>query len=326
MQKFVLLSFALVGLFFMTSCSGSDSGGSSGGSAKAKLTVNNVSDITQSAFQTTNAMITGNGAISEELGRSGEKNDLAGKNILAGFAFCILDFLHETGLLMSGNTDASANSRSKTQLDDFYGTRTGLYGGSATYSISKQGKSFRLSIIFDDYTSYPEEYLDGTIVITGIFDAEDDSPQGEMNISFNGFRVRYANHFDYTLSGTMSMEGDTTGTVFTANASVKDQLKGTTSKVENYILDMSIQSSYIIYTVSGTFGHSTYGNVIVNTGEAFKQKLFAEHPMDGILYVEGGEGTRASLTIIDSSSYKIEADLNGDGTYEWSSGTLHWAN
>lgn len=327
MRKSVLLSFALAGILFFASCSGSDSGGSSGGSSKVKLTANNVSDVTQSAFQTTNAMITGSGAVSEEIGRSGEeKDELVGRNIIAGFGFYILDFLNETGALMSDNEEAYPDGRSRTQLDDLYGTKQGLYGGSATYSLSKQGNSFKLSIVFDDYTSYPETYLDGTLILTGTFDSASDAPTGKMNISFNGFRIKHANNYDYTLAGTMAMEGDTTGAVFTANASVKDQLKGTTSRVENYVLDMMLQSSYMVYTVSGTFGHSTYGNVTLNTEEAFKQQLFAEHPVDGILYIEGGEGTQSRLIIIDSSSYKIEADLNGDGTFEWNSGTLYWAN
>lgn len=325
MRKGVLLSLVLAGILFLGGCSGGDSGGSSDTSSKAKITVNNVDDITQSAFQATNSVVTSGGAISNELGRSGEeKASFHGRNVVAGMGAALLSFLGESNVMADIGEAARAEARARFQIDDISGTRRGLYGGTATYNVSTQGSSFKMIIVFDDYTSYPEEYLDGTLVLTGRFDSQNDTAEGSMNISFDAFRVRYANDFDYTVSGTMTMEGEGQEAVFTADATIKDQLTGITSKVEDYVLDMTIESSNMIYTVAGSFLHSKYGKVTISTEEAFRQQVFAEHPSDGIMMIEGTEGTKSRLTILDSSSYMIEADLNGDGTFEWNSGTLHW--
>lgn len=328
MRKYLVYCLLLAGIVFLASCSGSDSDGGSSVSGKTKLTANNVTDVTQSAFQTTNAVVTSGGAMTDQIGRSSSNNDdQPGRNIIAGFAYSILNFLDDAGLMTdTGVSEDNVQGKSRVKLDSFFGTKQGLYGGTATYNLSKQGTSFRLSIVFDDYTSHPETYLDGTATITGTFDADRDVPKGVMTISYSSFRLRYANSFDYTLTGTMSMEGDMSGAVFTANATIKNQLKGLTSKVENYVIEMTIQSLYMNYKISGQFTHGTYGNVSLSTDQNFKQLLFADHPSEGIMTVEGGEGTKARMTIIDSSSYMIEADLNGDGTYEWNSGKLYWVN
>lgn len=324
MRKGVLMSLFFAGILFVMGCSGSDSGGS-GSSSKAKITANNATDVTNSAFQATNSVAKSSGTISDELDRSGgEKLSNPGKNVIAGFGGGLLAFLSESGALEEIEGKAWPDAKSKISIDDFSGKVEGLYGGSAAYTVSIQGNSFRISVAFDEYTSRAEEYLDGTVIFTGHLNSQNNAIEGSINISFDGLRLRYSNDYDSILSGNMVMDGDKQKAVFTANISISDQLTGIKTSVNNYVLDIMTEALSVTYKVAGDFHHSKYGSVTVSTEEAFVQQLFADHPKDGSMLIEGGEGTKSRLTIIDSSSYMIEADLNGDGSFEWKSGTLYW--
>lgn len=318
MQKNIFLpALLLSAVMFFSGCTGSDSGG--GSTSKARITSNNASDITESAFQANTSMVTGSSAVAGELGRSSdEKNLPAGKNLIADLDFQILDFINESGIL------SSAQTRSRFQVDDFYGTKNGLYGGTATYTLSRQGQTFRAIITFNDYSSYPEEYLDGSLTLNGKANPADDSLSGNAEITFNSLRIVYSNHFDCTVSGTMTMQTQGSGMIFTSSATIRDELRNKTSKVENYVVEMKTENPYIYYDISGAFSHSTYGEVEISTSRTFIQKLFEDHPSEGILIVEGAAGTMSRLTVIDSETYIIEADLNGDGAFEWTSGTRSW--
>jgi hypothetical protein len=319
MRKKVCLLLSLAVVMLLSGCSGSDSGGNTS-SPKAKITSGNASDITESAFQANAVMTAGNSTVTEQIGRSSdEKSQGISGNIMAGLGYQVFEFITEAGLLSSGQ------ARARFQVDDFFGTKYGVYGGSATYTLSRQGQTFRAIIKFDDYSMYPEQYLDGSLILTGKADPDDDSLSGDVDIDFNSFRVYYGSHIDCTVTGSMKLKmSGNLRMIFTANATLKNELKNLTSKIEDYVIDMEVSGQNLIYDISGVFIHSKYGRVDISTGQRFVQRLFEDHPLEGIMLIDGASGTKSRLTIIDSESYTIDADLNGDGSYEWTSGTMYW--
>ena len=99
--------------------------------------------------------------------------------------------------------------------------------------------------------------------------------------------------------------------------------------VNNFSLTLSAGSNYVDFQVSGRYYHPDYGYVNISTPTSFRIYSGSQWPSQGILILDGktgiaGGSTRAKLTVISSTNYQVEADTNGDGTYDWNSGTLTW--
>jgi len=83
-------------------------------------------------------------------------------------------------------------------------------------------------------------------------------------------------------------------------------------------------------TMEGRFYDHDYGYIDMNTPKPFKiDSNENKPPSEGILIVEGEKGdaggrTKARLTCLDQYTYRVEADTNGDGTYDYNSGTRDW--
>jgi hypothetical protein len=109
-------------------------------------------------------------------------------------------------------------------------------------------------------------------------------------------------------------------------------IDNTTSKVfwiNPYNMTIFRGSDYVDFQVSGRYYHPDYGYVDISTPTAFRIYSSSTWPSQGVLVLDGktgiaGGSSRARLTVISSNAYNVEADTNGDGAYEWNSGTLTW--
>lgn len=92
---------------------------------------------------------------------------------------------------------------------------------------------------------------------------------------------------------------------------------------------MTSASGYVSFTISGTYYDHDHGYVSVSTTTPFILYSGYDHPSQGVLIIDGrtgiaGGSTKARLTAITASTYRVEADTNGDGSYDWNSGTVNW--
>ena len=122
--------------------------------------------------------------------------------------------------------------------------------------------------------------------------------------------------FNYTFSGTqVAVDMDFV---------LRDSTNAKTYWVNNFNLTLWNRTSYIEFSTSGRYYNPDYGYIDVSTPTTFKINTTAQNPYDGILLVTGNSATKAKLTALSATTYKVEADTNGDGTYEWTSGTKNW--
>jgi hypothetical protein len=95
---------------------------------------------------------------------------------------------------------------------------------------------------------------------------------------------------------------------------------------------MSEGTGYVeVEIISGRYYDPDYGYVEVYTEGPLRIDDGDDWPSDGVLVVTGDTGiaggsTMARLTALSSTTYQVEADTNGDGTYDWDSGVLYWAD
>ena len=138
-----------------------------------------------------------------------------------------------------------------------------------------------------------------------------------------------------TMAGTVSVttpSGYTTGMTsltltITMNMLVRDNSSGLVYKVDNYsmvdalTLDGGNPPSVLTQDLqlNGTFYDPVNGYVIVTTVTPFHYDAAALYPLSGAAVVSAGNlaagVARVKITATGSGGYKVEFDLNGDGTY-----------
>jgi hypothetical protein len=80
-----------------------------------------------------------------------------------------------------------------------------------------------------------------------------------------------------------------------------------------------------VISLSGRYYDPDFGYVDVSTTIPFILDYDAEWPISGELLCSGA-GSAAILTVIDATSYIVDADRNGDGVYEYNVGPFLWAD
>ena len=78
--------------------------------------------------------------------------------------------------------------------------------------------------------------------------------------------------------------------------------------------------------MSGRFYHPDYGFVVVSTQSVFKINSSDDFPSEGVLVAKGSNGSMAQLTVLSSTSLQVEADFDGNGTVDCSSGSFNWTD
>jgi hypothetical protein len=68
--------------------------------------------------------------------------------------------------------------------------------------------------------------------------------------------------------------------------------------------------------LSGKIYLHDYGYVVISTSTPFRYLAGSTYPSIGTMIVTGSSNGRARLTVIDSASYNVDVDADGDGTYE----------
>jgi len=109
---------------------------------------------------------------------------------------------------------------------------------------------------------------------------------------------------------------------------------GSTGKVywakDNIMADTPLADYMDTDVISGRYYDPDYGYVDLYTEETLRIYYDEDWPSKGILVGEGEAGTaggktKARLTVLSSEEYQVEADTDGDGSYDWESGEMCWS-
>jgi len=205
----------------------------------------------------------------------------------------------------------------------------GTCGGSASYSISVNTDtgafSGRLS-----FNGYCEDgmTMSGAASFSGMVDL------------YSRELVSFTLSFDYitansgsesvTMDGEidMAVSGDTT--MLTMDMMVRDNSTNRVCKVENYQMNITDHGYYADIEINGRFYDPDYGYVDLDTISPLQFNNGYENPSDGQVVLTGkigtaGGPTSARLTAIDENYCQMEADTDGDGTYDYFPDPVLWA-
>ncbi|MFH1136509.1 MAG: hypothetical protein V1816_10555 [Pseudomonadota bacterium] len=202
-------------------------------------------------------------------------------------------------------------------------TIEGQCGGTATYVITV----YPLARTFDGTLEF-QNFCNGNITqnglvdLNGTYDAEG-MTFGLVNLVFTNMSAKF---FLVTrvMNGTWTYEKTGNSRTVTMNHEVYNSLAQNVHKVEDFVLTVVTGDTYRELLISGKYYHPLYGWATVATTAALTLNDGDDHVSSGVLVATGAGGRSARFTALSVQTYRIEADTDGDGVYDWDSGVLNW--
>jgi hypothetical protein len=222
-----------------------------------------------------------------------------------------------------------AGVRSSKDVYTVTDTLPGDCGGTASYSISLNDQTGYFSGTFD-YTEYCSGgvTLDGSATYSGQFDMN----TGYMTtFSFSFDELTSTSAYEsYTIDGEITWNVSGSSYLLEMDMTMRDNIEQVVYKVEDYSMSLTEVGNEIELEISGKFYDPDYGYITVSTEEPFVYTYYDYYPYEGVLVVTGAPGTaggntKARLTVLSSATFMVEADTDGDGTYDYDSGVLYWS-
>jgi hypothetical protein len=204
------------------------------------------------------------------------------------------------------------------------GNIPGDCGGNASYAIQADDVTgeFSGNISFNSYCSGGVTLTGGTS-FSGTFDIDTDQ-LSQFNLVFNSLTGTMGTD-SFTLEGTIAYTLQTaTSCRITLDLRLRDNGTGKVYWVNNYAMAVSEGSSYIQFQVNGRFYDPDYGYVDISTPTLFRINSGQNWPSQGVMILIGSNGTKARLTANPNSTFVVDADTDGNGSYDWTSGNLNW--
>lgn len=304
-------------------------GGGGGGSAPPPITYTGLTtqaDITDANAELFAAGAFEGGRTGSAFSRTGAVEKSSNGNISSFRTFRISQTLKDAALQVDLSSITSPPFIGASES----GTENGSCGGTVSYIIQYNDTTGVLSGTFTF-----NKYCDSGVVITG-----STSVSGAINLGTSTFENI---HFQFeTLSdGSSTLRGDL-DMDFTASpiraeldTYIRDNATGTVYWASNYVMILTEISGYIyavdVEIISGDFYEPDYGYVTVETLTPFSIIETVDTdiwPHSGVMIATGTGNTKVRLTaigdIFSSTQYRIDADLDGDDTYEWGPVTKNW--
>jgi len=213
-------------------------------------------------------------------------------------------------------------------------TMYGNCGGSVPFTINYNEVTGDFTGTFS-FNSYCEDdiTISGNTSVSGNIDLITLEIYHYYHISFSFSSLQFTFDNDsFTLAGTIDYD-DFSANPVTGNIDVKlrDDSTGVVYWTNDYSYSIEEYANYVeVEVFSGRYYDPEYGYVNISyTTTPFLTYDGDKWPSDGVLIIEGDTGigggsTMASLTANPSGTYEVDADTNGDGTYDWSSGPIPW--
>jgi len=200
----------------------------------------------------------------------------------------------------------------------------GNCGGNASYAIQIDDTTgiFSGNMNFDNFCS-EGTIVNGAATFSGIYNiAADRFDRFALTVQSLTLTLGADS---FTLNGSLSyiFQSSTSATA-TMDIYQSHNATGKIYWVNNYVMAISAGSGYIQFGVSGRFYDPDYGYVDISTSTSFRINSGQNWPSQGVMILTGKNGTKARLTVNSATTFVVEADADGNGSYEWNSGNLNW--
>lgn len=207
-------------------------------------------------------------------------------------------------------------------------TIDGGCGGQATgqLQVDDVTGAFSGNLTFSDYCD-SEATLNGNANFSGTINLTNSTFEA-IFLNFDYLVTTYPTTESYVFDGSIAITPQPSGFVLDMDM----LLKGDADEVfwvNDYSIAVTDLGSSLSMELSGKFFDPSSGYVTLSTLEAIVVNAFDGTPTAGVLLAAGKNGaaggaTRARLTCLASGEFQVEADTDGDGTFDWQSVIFSW--
>jgi len=206
------------------------------------------------------------------------------------------------------------------------GTISGGCGGNFTYNLSVNDVTgdFNGTIKFNNYCEEGIK-ISGNVNVSGNININTEEIT-YLAMTFTNIQAQDGQE-SIGMNGSMDFLLGYPSWQMIMSLVIKDNNLNKVYKYENVTYNYTEYSNYIEFTFTGRFYHEDYGYVTMTTLTPFRITDYDYWPSSGSAIGEGSSGTKTKLTIIDSSSFFVEADTDGDGSFtDYNSGPISWSS
>lgn len=210
-------------------------------------------------------------------------------------------------------------SFSRTDVIIENGNFEGSCGGDFSYTLNFN----RVSERFSGNLSFTD-YCDDGIIISGETDVDGSFELSSGDFDTATFLFDSLSDGSHTLDGEIAIDFSDTPILASFTAYSTDKHAGSVYWIKDYSMNLYELVGHIEIEIFGTFYHPDYGFVTLTTFDPFIVHDEDDWPTSGRLVIQGANDTTAQLTAIDRLRYRIEADTEGNGIFDWDSGIFNW--
>lgn len=203
----------------------------------------------------------------------------------------------------------------------------GPCGGIANYDLEVNGDTgeFHGSVIYDGFDDC-EITISGTIQLSGRLDPE--SIQfSNLTMGFELLELTDNSLGVMVLSGKFIISQNFPTETINFDLRMRDQDTGKVYWLDSYrttVLYGYDSQSFEEVAITGRYYDHDRGYVDVYTATPIRTYYEDDWPSSGVYIVEGAANASARLTFLSPVLYMVETDVNGDETYEYNTGRIHY--
>ena len=195
-------------------------------------------------------------------------------------------------------------------IDDGWGE-----GGQASYSLSVDNVTgaFTGTFVFENFHGDGGGVIDGTVAVSGTVYSD-----GYLEIHFDFRSVSVVDGTtDVTAEGGVSLTSGTGGGTATLNLYFTDNATRKTVWLQDYMVNVTDLGGATEVRTFGRIYLHDYGYVDIHTEAPFLYPALSTQPTSGVITLTGSNYCRARFTVVDATTYTVELDADGNGSYEW---------
>ncbi|MBI1821275.1 MAG: hypothetical protein HY036_00395 [Nitrospirae bacterium] len=205
---------------------------------------------------------------------------------------------------------------------------TGSCGGTLdrSMSIDDQTGNFTGSATYTNYcskTGTKAGTVSGTVNISGSYDFNS-SRITTLKLSFSSLTVT-SGSVSATVSGDFTVNLQSTPVAITFNFLIQNDADKKVYWVQNGTITIATGNGYVDVTMGGRVYLPDYGYVDISTPTPFRVMTNDSYPSSGVLILTGSNNSKARLTALNNTTYQVDLDPAGTGTYV-SGQTQNWSS
>jgi len=336
MRKALPGAILILAVCLTAGCGGGGGGGSVSGlsytglTSQAAIDNNNAETIAIQVYQAGDMSST----LTAPMGDSATPAAAAHSPKVAALVRTLKSVVDQAAAASAGSVSAMSRSGAAPMAEVPYNDTIydGL-GGSATVSLVLDDATgyFTGAFVFQDWHADANTVMSGTTTVAGYIDLLTGGFT-DISYSFASFTISDGGG-SVTVAGTVELVNNPPNAIATVNLVFRDNVTGKTVWIRDYILsmlegpdgDLDGIPDYVAVTVSGRVYLHDYGSNNITTQDSLIIGAGEINPSSGALIFTGSGGRSIRFTVIDElTGFFVEADLEPDGFYEWTSVDHPW--